>query len=125
MIKVGNKWMFPDDEDTAGGSYEHRKRMKEMQETGDLARQLTDEAMKKGAHHLADFLPKEELEKFTRKADIVKKGGDPTLEAPDDPHKDYKLGDTNKGFKLLKNAGWTEGQGLGAKASGIVTPLSG
>jgi splicing factor 4 len=53
----------------------------------------------------------------------VVKSGNP-LEAEDE-YKSFKLDDSNKGFKLLKQAGWTEGKGLGAKGTGIVTPISG
>jgi len=58
MIKVGSKWMFPEDETTDGGTFEHRKRMKEMQDTEARARELTAMASKKGAHHISDYLPK-------------------------------------------------------------------
>ena len=53
---------------------------------------------------------------------MVKTGG--PLEE-DDEYKTFKLDETNKGFKLLKQAGWSEGKGLGAKEVGIVTPISG
>jgi len=34
-----------------------------------------------------------------------------------------KLDTGNKGFKLLQKMGWSEGQGLGASAQGIVNPI--
>ena len=57
MIKVGSKWMYPEDEVTDGGTFEHRKRIKEMQETEARARELTTLANRKGAHHISDYLP--------------------------------------------------------------------
>lgn len=123
MIKVGGKWMFPEDENIDGGTYEHKKRKKEMEETEQRARDLTGVASRKGAHHLSDYLPKEELEKFTRKAEEAKAGMILTKQEPQSQA--LKLDETNKGFKLLQQAGWTEGKGLGMKEEGMTTPVEG
>ena len=39
-----------------GGTWEHRKRAKEMLKTADTALELT--LVNKGKHHIADYLPK-------------------------------------------------------------------
>jgi hypothetical protein len=64
MVKVGSKWMYPEDEEIDGGTFEHRKRIKEMLETEAKAKELTAMASKKGAHHISDYLPKEVLYSF-------------------------------------------------------------
>lgn len=45
-----------------GGTWEHKRRALEMEKTKEIAAQLTELA--RGRHHLGDFLPPEELEKF-------------------------------------------------------------
>lgn len=45
-----------------GGTWEHKLRVKEMSATKDWADELTKQS--RGKHHLGDFLPPDELEKF-------------------------------------------------------------
>jgi len=47
------------------GTWEHRARMLEMAKTEQEASKMTDEA--EGKHHIGDFLPPEELNKFMNK----------------------------------------------------------
>jgi hypothetical protein len=37
---------------------------------------------------------------------------------------DFKIQAENIGYRLLEKFGWKEGQGLGKKAQGIVTPIN-
>eukprot|EP00116_Pleurobrachia_bachei_P009232 sb/3469494/ len=69
-------------------------------------------------HHLGDFLPKEELERFYQKVSAAKKG----TKAPSIPT-EAAIGEDNVGYKMLQKAGWKEGSGLGATGSGIVAPI--
>jgi len=34
-----------------------------------------------------------------------------------------KIDESNIGYQMLKNAGWTEGQGLGSNEDGITAPV--
>ena len=35
----------------------------------------------------------------------------------------HKIDESNIGYQMLKNAGWTEGQGLGSNEDGITAPV--
>lgn len=108
----------------AGGTWEHRKRAREMIETASKNLELTVQA--RGSHHMGDFLPQDVLNNFMKKASAVQTGDMAALQemAEENNFKKNKLTDSNIGFQLLKNSGWTEGRGLGAKGEGIVNPLS-
>ncbi|PKY24817.1 hypothetical protein GLOIN_2v1636550 [Rhizophagus irregularis DAOM 181602=DAOM 197198] len=121
MVRIGSKWVYPEDEITDGGTWEHKKRAEEMKKTAEQAALLTSQAEAKRAHHIADFLPKEELERFEQKVKAVKTGGSsPTYE-------DYagnKLDPSNIGFKMLMKQGWQAGSGLGKSGEGIAVPIN-
>ncbi|CAG8712780.1 26898_t:CDS:2, partial [Racocetra persica] len=129
MVRVGSKWVYPEDEITDGGTWEHKKRAEEMKKTaGEFAPRpikraalLTAQAEAKRAHHIADFLPKDELEKFEQKVKAVKTGGTPP------EFEDYatnKLDQSNIGFKMLMKQGWQAGSGLGKTGEGIAAPIN-
>lgn len=102
-----------------GGTWEHRKRAREMLSTADGSDDLTE--LNRGKHHIAQFLPKEELDNFLKSADSVAKG------LPKEEKSDFskhKLDSSNMGFQMLQKAGWTEGSGLGAGGAGIIAPVS-
>jgi splicing factor 4 len=114
------KYEYDSDEEIEGGTWEHRRRMEEMEKTRGWADQLTERA--KGSHHIGDFLPPDELEKFMQKWDHIKDGN--ASELYDSDYKDFKLQSDNVGYQMLKKLGWTEGQGLGAESSGISEPIN-
>lgn len=108
-----------------GGSWEHRKRAKEMLATAQKSAELTILAADK--HHLADFLPAAELNKFIKKSEAVAKGEKLPFESD---YADHKLAVDNVGYQILQNAGWVEGSSLGGSdrssinSGGIVEPIS-
>lgn len=112
------KYEYDSDEETEGGTWEHKKRAMEMEKTQAWADELT--MLGKGKHHIGDFLPPEELEKFMEKYDALKEGRTPDLS----DYKEYKLTEDNVGYQMLQKLGWTEGQGLGADGGGIVAPVN-
>nr|XP_037268271.1 SURP and G-patch domain-containing protein 1-like isoform X1 [Rhipicephalus microplus] len=112
------KYEYDSDEETDGGTWEHKKRAMEMEKTRAWADELT--LLGKGKHHIGDFLPPEELEKFMEKYDALKEGRTPDLS----DYKEHKLTEDNVGYQMLQKLGWTEGQGLGADGGGIVAPVN-
>ncbi|XP_037563122.1 SURP and G-patch domain-containing protein 1-like isoform X1 [Dermacentor silvarum] len=112
------KYEYDSDEETDGGTWEHKKRAMEMEKTRAWADELT--LLGKGKHHIGDFLPPEELEKFMEKYDALKEGRTPDLS----DYKEFKLTEENVGYQMLQKLGWTEGQGLGADGGGIVAPVN-
>lgn len=113
------KYEYDSDEETEGGTWEHKRRMAEMEKTKEWADQLTTHG--RGKHHLGDFLPPEELAKFMERFQAVQEG----RPMPDESdYKEFKIAETNVGYQMLKKFGWTEGQGLGQDGSGITAPVN-
>ncbi|OMJ08650.1 SURP and G-patch domain-containing protein 1 [Smittium culicis] len=158
MIKIKNKWVYPEDEVVSNeGTWEHKKRLEEMEKTksntfplkllcalpyfsyylkplsnklsffyislffflkihqGDA---LKSTEMAKGSHHIAHFLPKDQLEEFNKRISQIKNSSKPT-------QSNNNLIDSNNiGFQLLQKQGWSSGQGLGLGAQGITAPIT-
>ena len=75
--KKNNKFEYDSDEDTEGGTWEHKARVKEMEKTKEKATELTE--MNRGKHHISDFLPPEELAKFMETVSAIKEDRTPGM----------------------------------------------
>jgi len=113
------KYEYDSDEEVEDGTWEHKRRKDEMKKTQLWAEELTEKAH--GKHHIGDFMPPEELEKFMQKWENLKDGGSMS---PESDYKDAKLQSDNVGFQMLKKLGWVEGQGLGSQGTGIADPVN-
>ncbi|XP_028128844.1 uncharacterized protein LOC114325103 isoform X2 [Diabrotica virgifera virgifera] len=112
-----NKYEYDSDEETDGGTWEHKQREKEMMTTQSWAEELTKRA--EGKHHIGDFLPPDEFKKFMEK--VSGKGQQPLSESD---YKEFQLKEDNIGFKMLQKLGWSQGEGLGSGGMGIVEPIN-
>ena len=74
-------------------------------------RNLELTALAAGHHHIGDFLPKQELDRFLRRADAAKTGV--AAPVPSD-YEANKLAGDNIGYQMLVKSGWKEGSSLGA-----------
>ncbi|KAA3679565.1 splicing factor 4 [Paragonimus westermani] len=111
------KYEYDSDEDCEGGTWEHKLRQAEMMATRDWAEKLTE--MGHGKHHIGDFLPPDELERFMETFRALKEGRNPDYSE----YKQFKLTCENVGFQMLEKMGWKEGEGLGAEGQGIINPV--
>lgn len=98
LAKSGkHKYEYDSDEDTHGGTWEHKVRTAEMEATAAWADALTKQS--EGKHHIGDFLPPEELKKFMEIYKAKQTNREPDLS----DYKEYKLTEDNKGNKLNAN----------------------
>ncbi|KAG5451710.1 SURP and G-patch domain-containing protein 1 [Clonorchis sinensis] len=111
------KYEYDSDEDCEGGTWEHKLRQAEMDATREWAEKLNE--MGRGKHHIGDFLPPDELERFMETFRALKEGRDPDLSE----YKQFKLTCENVGFQMLEKMGWKEGEGLGSEGQGIINPV--
>lgn len=119
LQKAGKfKYEYDSDEDTEGGTWEHKLRKEEMVATERWAEELTEKS--KDKHHIGDFLPPDELARFMEKYSALKEDREPDLS----DYKEFKLKENNIGFQMLQKLGWSEGQGLGSSGTGIVEPVN-
>jgi len=100
MAAAGKKQMeYDSDEETEGGTWEHKARMAEMAKTAPDACKLTEVAEEAGKHHIGDFLPPEELSKFMNKYKAMRSG----TAWDNSEYQENRLGQSNLGFKMLRN----------------------
>eukprot|EP00262_Sarcandra_glabra_P011754 TRINITY_DN2891_c0_g1_i1.p1 TRINITY_DN2891_c0_g1~~TRINITY_DN2891_c0_g1_i1.p1 ORF type:complete len:329 (-),score=74.20 TRINITY_DN2891_c0_g1_i1:369-1355(-) len=74
-------------------------------------------AAKKG-HHMGDYIPQEELEKFLSTCNDAA-----AQKAAREAAEKAKIQADNVGHKLLSKMGWKEGEGLGSSKSGRADPV--
>ncbi|XP_025076814.1 SURP and G-patch domain-containing protein 1-like [Pomacea canaliculata] len=117
-LKVKPKYQYDSDEDTEGGTWEHKKRQVEMEATREYAEKLTEAG--RGKHFIGDFLPPEELERFMETFKALKEGREPDYS----DYKEFKLTCENIGYQMMLKLGWKEGEGLGSEAQGITAPVN-
>jgi len=75
-------------------------------------RNLELTALASGHHHIGDFLPQQELDRFLRRADAVKTGA--AVPVVSDYESNKLTEDNNIGYQMLVKSGWKEGTSLGA-----------
>ncbi|XWS45693.1 hypothetical protein CRYUN_Cryun14cG0001700 [Craigia yunnanensis] len=73
--------------------------------------------MQKG-HHMGDYIPHEELEKFMAACNDAA-----AQKAAKETSEKAKIQSDNVGHKLLSKMGWKEGEGLGSSKNGISDPI--
>ncbi|KAG6382518.1 hypothetical protein SASPL_157812 [Salvia splendens] len=72
---------------------------------------------KKG-HHMGDYIPLEELEKFMAACNDVS-----AQKVAEEAAEKTKIQADNVGHRLLSKMGWKEGEGLGSSKSGMAAPI--
>eukprot|EP00795_Rhopilema_esculentum_P005904 gene5904-11241_t len=112
------RYEYDSDEEIDGGTWEHKKRKKEMEKTLGDSSVATERAQ--GKHFMGDFLPPEELAKFQEKVKAIKEGRKADLS----DYAEFKIKEDNIGYKMLQQAGWQEGAGLGSSGKGIKEPIN-
>ncbi|KAK2637072.1 hypothetical protein Ddye_031864 [Dipteronia dyeriana] len=75
-------------------------------------------ASSKRGHHMGDYIPLEELEKFMSTCNDVS-----AQKAAQEAADRARIQADNIGHRLLSKMGWKEGEGLGSSKSGIADPI--
>ncbi|XP_031375272.1 SURP and G-patch domain-containing protein 1-like protein [Punica granatum] len=76
------------------------------------------QASSKKGHHMGDFIPQEELEKFLASCNDAEARKSARAAA-----ERARIQADNVGHRLLSKMGWKEGEGLGSSRSGIADPI--
>ncbi|KAF5201407.1 Surp and g-patch domain-containing protein 1-like protein [Thalictrum thalictroides] len=96
---------------------EERKRQPKMSKDEMPPPASLQAPMKKG-HHMGDYIPPEELEKFLASCNDAA-----AQKAAKEAAERSKIQADNVGHKLLSKMGWKEGEGLGSSKSGRADPV--
>ncbi|XP_071692259.1 SURP and G-patch domain-containing protein 1-like protein [Rutidosis leptorrhynchoides] len=72
----------------------------------------------KRGHHMGDYIPLEELDKFMASCNDVA-----AQKAAKEAAEKARIQADNVGHRLLSKMGWKEGEGLGSSSSGIADPI--
>ncbi|XP_058203718.1 SURP and G-patch domain-containing protein 1-like protein isoform X1 [Rhododendron vialii] len=96
---------------------EKRRQPKQSKDEMPPPASLQAASLKKG-HHMGDYIPQEELEKFLASCNDAA-----ALKAAKETAEKAKIQADNVGHKLLSKMGWKEGEGLGSSKSGIADPI--
>ncbi len=83
----GATYDYDSDEDTEGGTWEHKLRTTEMMKTYEKAREIT--VLNQEKHHIGDFLPPKEMEKFIEKVSAIKEGRTPGSVSSYNPYNSF------------------------------------
>ncbi|XP_057496228.1 SURP and G-patch domain-containing protein 1-like protein isoform X2 [Actinidia eriantha] len=96
---------------------ERRRQPKQSKDEMPPPASLQAASGKKG-HHMGDYIPQEELEKFLATCNDAA-----AQKAAKESAEKAKIQSDNVGHKLLSKMGWKEGEGLGSSKSGIADPI--
>lgn len=123
MKETKEKYDYDSDEDVDGGTWEHKRRMQEMDKTKERAQFVTE--VNQGKHHIGDFLPPDQLTQFLSQWQLLKQGKSADNRFERDYQQFKKIASDNIGFQMMQRMGWTDGQSLGAdSSSGITQPIA-
>ncbi|XP_024023337.1 SURP and G-patch domain-containing protein 1-like protein [Morus notabilis] len=98
-------------------AHEERKRQPKHSKD-EMPPPLSLQASGKRGHHMGDYIPPEELEKFMASCNDAS-----AQKAAKKAAEKSKIQADNVGHKLLSKMGWKEGEGLGSSKSGIANPI--
>lgn len=94
------------------------KRRQPKQSKDEMPPPASLQASGKRGHHMGDYIPLEELEKFMASCNDAS-----AQKAAREATEKSKIQADNVGHKLLSKMGWKEGEGLGSSKNGIANPI--
>ncbi|KAK3423057.1 hypothetical protein EUGRSUZ_G03395 [Eucalyptus grandis] len=97
---------------------QEERRKKPKQSKDEMPPPASLQGPAKRGHHMGDYIPLEELEKFLSNCNDVA-----AQKATREAAEKAKIQADNVGHKLLSKMGWKEGEGLGSSRSGISNPI--
>ncbi|CAK9140362.1 unnamed protein product [Ilex paraguariensis] len=97
---------------------QEEKRKEPKQSKDEMPPPASLQAPGKKGHHMGDYIPPEELEKFLATCNDVA-----AQKAAREAVERARIQADNVGHRLLSKMGWKEGEGLGSSRSGIADPI--
>uniref|UniRef100_A0A7N0UCQ5 SURP and G-patch domain-containing protein 1-like protein n=1 Tax=Kalanchoe fedtschenkoi TaxID=63787 RepID=A0A7N0UCQ5_KALFE len=97
---------------------QEEKRKQPKQSKDEMPPPASLQASSKKGHHMGDYIPPEELEKFMSACNDAA-----AQKAAKEAAERAKIQADNVGHKLLSKMGWREGEGLGSSRNGIADPI--